>query len=304
MKTLIIASLMLSATAKAAITTTVNEVLSPEPGMSSYEVLASDGRVYEIDENNIELAEELQKAKETGATVSLELEEGLPLRNDLPERILKAKVNEVQKRNVQEDNGILTPMSDYEPSDLENLEEVTKMFGELRERTKWFSQCFNRAHIWAKQMHQDHGVKSQKILIYYTKKYRREVSKKWWFHIAPVVTVKGEKYVMDKEFTRKPTLAKDWEAIFTSKMGAKNIGPRDYRCAQIENISEYYDEANTQTEFCNIQYTSMYYWEPNDMSRLDKEGTQKTDWVDWEIRAAAKEAFKGWRSFYKDYQNR
>ena len=126
------------------------------------------------------------------------------------------------------------------------------------------------------------------------KKYRKEVSKKWWFHIAPMVDVNGEYFVMDREFTRKPITDKNWEQIFTQK-----IGKPSYRCKQIDNIQEYYDDTNTNNEYCNIQHTSMYYWEPNDMSRLDKTGKRKTDWVNWELRVASKEAFKKWRKVFE-----
>ncbi len=57
-------------------------------------------------------------------------------------------------------------------------------------------------------------------------------------------------------------------------------------------------------EYCNIQHTSMFYWEPNDMSRLDKKGVQKTDWVNWELRVASKEAFKKWRKVYDQYKQK
>ena len=140
------------------------------------------------------------------------------------------------------------------------------MFGKLKDRTKSFTQCFNRAHIWARQMHKDYAVKSQKILIYYTKKYRAEVDGKWWFHIAPMITVNEDKYVMDREFTNAPTTDANWEAIFTKKMKSKGIGPADYRCGKIKNISEYYADANP--DYCNIQHTSMYYWEPNGKLRF------------------------------------
>lgn len=289
--------------AQAGVTTTISAIEAPQLNGESYEVLAGDGRVYEIDPRNERLINELRDAEKSGTRVALELEEGIPFDSNLPERVRSVKALEIPSPSPESDPGQeLDPMTDFEPNDVESLDLADEMFGALKKRSKWFTQCFNRAHIWARQMHKDYGVKSQKILIYYTKKYRREVSKKWWFHIAPMITVNGEKYVMDREFTNQPVTDESWESIFTKKMKKKNIGPRNYRCAQIKNISEYYDEANMNNEYCNIQLTSMYYWEPNDMEKLEEKGIQKTNWVNWELKAAAKEVWWGWRDIYKNYK--
>ena len=193
------------------------------------------------------------------------------------------------------DNYVRTAMSDYEPSNIASFAEANRIFTGLYRRHKWWDQCFNRAHIWAKQMHDHHQVRSMKILIYYTRKYRREISDKWWFHIAPVVSINGELHSMDREFTSRPLPVDEWEQVFTS-----GIPDRNYRCKKIDHISEYYNENNMRNEYCNIQFVSMYYWEPNDMSRLDRSGEEKHRWINREIRAAAREAFRGWRRIYRE----
>ena len=96
---------------------------------------------------------------------------------------------EILEEEVDTQETDLTPMTAYQASNVDSFEKATEIFKSLNGDTKGFSQCFNRAHIWAKQMNQNHGVDSMKILIYYTKKYRTEVSKRWWFHIAPMVDV-------------------------------------------------------------------------------------------------------------------
>ena len=147
-------------------------------------------------------------------------------------------------------------------------------------------------------MFDNHGTKSMKILIYYTKRFRQEIGGKWWFHIAPMISVEGEHYVMDKEFTRGPVTDVEWEQIFTKKMEEKGV--HGYRCKVIQNIKEYYEEYNQNNEYCNIQVTSMYYWEPNDMSRLDKTGQQKTEFINWELKTAAKNVFWKWRKVFRE----
>lgn len=293
MKTLILTLSLLSLTAHAAVNTKISRV-------ENNEIFAANGRVYEIDTKDLKLIKDLEFAKETGATVNLDLEEGFPFASEVVERITAVEVEEQALEQFGTAEEGLDPMTGYEPSNVSSLEVANEMFSKLKDRSKSFTQCFNRAHIWARQMHKDFGVKSQKILIYYTKKFRAEVDGKWWFHIAPMISVNEEKYVMDREFTNAPTTDVAWEAIFTHKMKVKGVGPADYRCAQIKNISEYYADANPA--YCNIQHTSMYYWEPNDMENLDSKGIQKTQWINWELRIAAKGFLRDWKKVYEKYQ--
>jgi hypothetical protein len=269
--------------------TRILHVDSPETMDQPFEVLTSGStEVIEVDANNLELVEKLQLATENNELVQLDYRD-----NSLKGLTVISSEDEVIEEPVID----LHPMLNYTPTDVESYDYAAEMFKTLNNKTKMFSQCFNRAHIWAKQMHDNFQVSSMKILIYYTKKYRREISKKWWFHIAPMVQIGDEKYVLDREFTRKPVTDENWEKIFTKKMEKKGI--YGYRCKVIKNIKEFYDESNQANEYCNIQVTSMYYWEPNDMSRLDKNGTQKTEFHNRELRMATKEAFKKWRKVYK-----
>lgn len=287
--------LMTSFAATAGINT---HVVHMENGLNNAdtEVFVSyDGRVFNLEADREDLREKLEYARENNLEVELEVEDSMVLHPDTVERIEDVQIIEEITPELQESDALLTPMTGYNPSNVESYEKANEIFLSLNDSTKWFSQCFNRAHIWAKEMFDNYGVHSMKILIYYTKRYRREVSKKWWFHIAPMVSVNGDFYVMDREFTRNPVSDTEWEQIFTKKMG-----DTDYRCKKIDNIKEFYNEENTNNEFCNIQHTSMYYWEPNDMSRLDKTGAEKTTWVNWELRVAAKEAFRKWRKVYSE----
>lgn len=95
--------------------------------------------------------------------------------------------------------------------------------------------CYRRAHIWSYEMYRDLNVKSKKIFLHYTDKWNHELDKMggefygrfgtgklkqlafdvdgiskrdlrmvrhnitWDYHVAPVVTVDGEDYVLDKE---------------------------------------------------------------------------------------------------------
>lgn len=283
------------------IDTKIVHIQPPYEKGANFEVFTTyNGRVFEVETKNIELLERLYAAKNANSLVRIRVQAGaeydlLKIMENITE-VAPYSLDQVPLFQVKSNSNYahLDPMTGYVPNDIGDYARANQIFGQLYTRTKFFTQCFNRAHIWAKQMHDYYRVDSMKILIYYTKKYRREIDKKWWFHIAPMVLADGEYYVMDKEFTRKPISPKEWEKVFTSKLGSRN-----YRCKKIRNIGEYYDRTNTYSEYCNIQYTSMYYWEPNDMSRLEKTGEQKTHWVKGEIYTAAREAFRNWREIVR-----
>lgn len=271
------------------------------------EIFVNDGRVYEIDVNNERLVSKIKTAVDLGATVKLKFEAG-PIKSDLIEVVKDIKILDTKRPSEmislasEVSDEELHPLTGYQPTILTSMEEVDKLFDHLIWKTRRFSECFNRAHIWSKQMHQDFGVKSQKILIYWTKRYRDEVDKKWWFHIAPSVYLGSELYVLDREFSRDPQTALEWEEFFIQKMRWKRVGPKDYRCKQILNIKEYYAQSNQVKEYCNVQHTSMYYWEPHDMERLDEKGTQKLDWVDWELKESARQGFVNSKKVYDQYK--
>lgn len=275
--------------------TRILHVSMPEHSGDTYEVLVAKNKsTLQLLPSNQELVKKVLHAEEFNSVVDLELNGNI---------ISSLTVLEEGDNllDFYPDEG-LHPMTGYTPSNVDSMELAELLFKSLKKRTKWFTQCFNRAHVWAKQMYDSHQVKSMKILIYYTKKYRREIDGKWWFHIAPMIDVNGTYYVMDKEFTRKPVTDSEWESIFKRKMEAKGI--YGYRCKVIQNIKEYYDDYNQKNEYCNIQVTSMYYWEPNDMSRLDKTGKQKSEFLNRELRIATKEIFWKWRKVYNQIKVR
>ncbi|MFT6632433.1 MAG: hypothetical protein ACJAS4_002396 [Bacteriovoracaceae bacterium] len=286
--------LTLSTFANAGIKTRVLHIDAPEIMGETYDVLVAKNKtILKVDPANSTLIKKLYEAEEFNSVVDLEIE------ND---QLISLEIIEGGDKLLDfYPSEELHPMTNYTPSNVDSYEQAVKMFGYLKKRTKWFTQCFNRALVWSKQMYDRDNVKSMKILIYYTKKYRREIDGKWWFHIAPMIDINGQNFVMDREFTNKPITDTQWEKIFTKKMEAKGVF--GYRCKVIKNIKEYYNNYNQQNEYCNIQVTSMYYWEPNDMSKLDKTGVQQTKFENWKLKSAAKEVFFGWRKVYREIKD-
>jgi hypothetical protein len=148
-------------------------------------------------------------------------------------------------------------------------------------------------------MHKNFGVNSLKVLVYYSRRYRREIkNSKWWFHISPVVKVEDELYAMDREFRRKPETVKDWQNYFT-----KTIPDKSYDCKQITHYSEFKNSYDDYSEWCFTQLTSMYYWGPNTIDRLEKKGIQMTEFSNSILQKAAKEAFRKSSSVYEALKN-
>ena len=287
--------LSLTTAAFAGIKTRILHVDEPEVMGESYEVLVAKNRLaLKVSPNQTLLIEKILKAEELNSVVELETEEDTLLSLTVIE-----EGDDVRDFYPSDE---VHPMMNYTPSNVESLEVAEQMFNYLKKRTKWFTECFNRAHIWSKQMYDRNNVDSMKVFIFYTKKYRREIKGKWWFHVAPMIDINGEYYVMDKEFTQEPARFKNWEHIFTKKMEAKGIN--GYRCSVIRNIKEYYDTYNQNNEYCNILITSMHYWMPLDMSNLDRKGIQQTEWSNRDLRSAAKEVFWGWKQVYKEIKEK
>lgn len=187
---------------------------------------------------------------------------------------------------------MITPMTNYTPTVVNSIEDANRMFRYLVNGNKWNNECYNKAHIWAKQMDDNDNIKSMKKFIFYTKKFRRSLPKsKWWFHVAPMINVNGENYIMDLAYARQPILAEDWEKMLIDKLERNGI--KDYRCKVITKISEFHNKQNHETEYCNVLIANMYYWVPGDIEDLENEGIEKDQWNNGELFTAAKNVF--WR---------
>lgn len=295
MKLFLIGLIFIATAAKAAIVTGIARVEPPYEGSDMYQILAHyDGRIFEVDKSQTEILETLSLAQGTELKVSLDLEKGHEFDEISGARIIGATFVYSEPLPLIEEN----LDSSYDPSNVSSMAEADRMFDGLTGRTRWFTQCFNRAHIWNRQLHKDFGVKSEKIFIFYTRKYRQyDRNWKWWFHVAPMVRVNGEKVVLDREFARGPLTEQEWEKKFNEPMRDKG-----YRCKRMSNISTYYSETNNRNEYCNIQIAPMYYWEPSDLKALENEGVVKNRWFNSEIKSAAAEIFRNWTPIYEEYK--
>ncbi len=146
------------------------------------------------------------------------------------------------------------------------------------------SQCFNRAMIWGYEWWKEHGVKSMKIFIFFTRNYIRRFNFEWWFHVAPYVHVKIDdrivERVMDLKYTSRPTAFKDWSDIFMRN---------NADCAVIEKYSDYADYPYNGD--CFLMRTPMYTYQPADLQMYEAWGYEKSDFNMDEVKSAYLEAF-------------
>lgn len=107
----------------------------------------------------------------------------------------------------------IDPMQDYVVTNLTSSEDLNRIFENLNTQYKKLkiTQCYDRAHFWAYQMYRDDNIFSQKVFIYFTNKYKREIHGAWWFHVAPGVNLNSELYVLDPEFLKSAVPFEAWK---------------------------------------------------------------------------------------------
>jgi len=171
----------------------------------------------------------------------------------------------------------------YVPTTIASMDVAKKYFREARYNPK-DSQCFNRAMVWTYEWWRKHSLKSNKLLIFFTRTYIRRYNFEWWFHISPYVHVMDEEKVvervMDVKYTRGPIEFRRWTNIFTN---------RDPECPVITKFSDYAD--NPYTGDCYIQRTNMYTYQPADLQMNEAWNYVKDKFVMPEVKQAYLEAF-------------
>lgn len=171
----------------------------------------------------------------------------------------------------------------YNPSILKSVNEAQALFNEAPYKQKE-SQCYNKAHIWAYEWRTKHKVYSSKIWIFFTRKYIREYEFEWWFHVAPYVHVvvgdQVKERVMDRKYTKGPIKINDWSNIFMRNS------------AKCPVVDKYTDQADyPESAHCFLMKSSMYYYQPVDLEKLEQDGTVRTRWIYPEVKHAYQEAF-------------
>lgn len=184
---------------------------------------------------------------------------------------------------LEEKELLFTPNETFVPTTIANMKTAQKYFNEAPYNPK-DSQCFNRAMVWSYEWWRNHSLKSNKLLIFFTRNYIRRYNFEWWFHIAPYVHVKdGDKVVervMDVKYSRGPRTFRQWTDTFMRNKA---------ECPVITRYSEYADYPYTGD--CFIYRTHMYSYQPADLQMMEAWGYQKSAFNMQEVRGAYLEAF-------------
>ncbi|WP_408098688.1 protein-glutamine glutaminase family protein [Peredibacter sp. HCB2-198] len=181
----------------------------------------------------------------------------------------------------------------FAPTDLQTIEEATNVFRSMiNDGDKRRSQCFKRAHMWAFDMWSKMNIKSEKLFIFFTQRFQMIDEYDWWFHVAPLVNIAGEDYVMDGTFFQKPTPIQEWKSFFMMS--------KERNCPIVEKYQDY--EQNQWKKLCYLMKVPMYMFRPVDIQARDVKGVERNHWILEEIQDARR-AFKGWEDTYEGYDN-
>lgn len=277
--------LVVSAKAQAAnVVTTVFNVLESKKSERLLILSGVDGRVYKAPRTKTNIA--FYKSL-TGQIVNISYE--LKDQEALITGVRPVDSTEIDAETADLNYFRYNELRQFAPTELKSEEEAATIFKDmLNDGDKSRSQCFKRAHIWSFDMWSKLGIFSQKIFMFYTKRFAILEDFEWWFHVAPMVVANGKELVMDGTFMDKPMEVKPWADFF---MKTDKI-----TCPVVDTYQEY--EKHEWTRLCVLMKVPMYYFSPLDLENRDKEGKVKNHWVLPELQDARR-AFRGGESTYE-----
>jgi hypothetical protein len=174
--------------------------------------------------------------------------------------------------------------STFSPTVVNGPDSAQAIFQRMRTDAGYFSECYNRAHVWAVEEFQKTQLKSLKLFLFFTRKYIRNYRYKWWFHVSPMIMVndgqKTTQKVIDRRFAKSPMDVKAWTDMFIYSRRS---------CPIAQKYSDYSN--NQYSEDCYLMPVSMYYWQPRDMERFERDGFEKQSFISSEVNWAYREAF-------------
>ena len=232
------------------------------------------GEVAFVNTSNKQMIDELRIAKEKNRNLLVEIDDRRTIQSfKKSKRIMDRPMEKIQY-----------PSTEFTPSVMSTMNEVRDIFKVMRRDWQYYSQCYNRAHIWAYEAYEDFKLNSMKLFMFFTSSYIREYRYEWWFHVSPMTFLQdGSKkvpFILDRRFSKKPLGRKSWSDLFI-------YSKRE--CPVINSYSYY--ENNQQSEHCYHIPVSMYFWQPRDIERYEQNGVENKAFLKPELRWAYREAF-------------
>lgn len=214
--------------------------------------------------------------------------------NDLEKgQLIKAKLDKrsvLQNYKTLETDSELLPLSlapeavPYTPT-LLTEEQLNDFWKNLKVDYTRKSECSDRAFIWAFEGWKKHGYQTEMVYALFTASYINKHRFKWWFHVAPLISVKkGDKvmkYVIDHQFIDRPVSIKEWTDVMV-------FSKRE--CLPTKKFSEY--DVNPQTEDCYLMIDSMFYRIPGHLSDQETKNIYRTEFNASEVRMSYRLGFK------------
>lgn len=168
------------------------------------------------------------------------------------------------------------------------------------------SICSNRALIWTYDMKKSHDINAAKIFLFYTGKNGEVGSKKWWYHVAPVINEGGQIWVIDGGFSgfiKRPMLITEWLMKFVDTPRCKMIQAQDNDLFERMFKGRMYPEYTPQhgQNDCYAVITPGQFWTPATVAmnalQQDADGTpirfSRDQYNMGELLQACKEAAAG-----------
>lgn len=149
------------------------------------------------------------------------------------------------------------------------LQELFATFKEEDMKMKERSECFDRAYMWSMRADRVHKIKTEKVFLFFTRKFRMAKLVTtwygkpfaWWFHVAPAVRVNGELMVLDATFSEKPETVQEW---------AGSLMRKPEPCQELTKLEDYVVARNGESEFqCFYTSTPQYVYGPLEMGLQD-----------------------------------
>jgi Glutaminase len=264
--------------------TTVFNVIESQKTETILVLSGADGRIYKAKKTK-----DMLKYLKTFEGKIVVIDYAITGNDNVISNLRLTRPNEVDENTMDLNRFRYNELRKFAPTDLKSTAQVEELFTDmLNDGDRRRSQCFKRAHMWAFDMWSKAGINSQKLFIFYTKRYIIYEDFEWWFHVAPLVKANGVEYVMDGTFMQKPITVKEWKDFF--------IKSEKVNCPIINDYKIYQD--SQFTKLCFLMKVPMYYFSPLDIENRDLEGKKRNNWVIEELQDARR-AFKNYSDVYE-----
>jgi hypothetical protein len=189
-------------------------------------------------------------------------------------------------------------MGDYRPTVIPSEQVAEMIYSDLpTKKFKGSSGCYQRAHNWSFNLWQEQDIKSMKVFLFFTERYKREFDYEWMYHVAPLMPVRMndgsiQEMVFDPTFVTAPSWAnREQRKFFDNKPISIDRWIRYFmvsnvECPVVDNFNDYFDYQ--ERYYCYLIKTPMYTYIPQN---IEEESSVRTDWREGDLKQM-KKAFK------------